>query len=235
MRRILSALIACLTLAAPALAEPAATQEASGVYPPLSFSFWSERTAGYEWICEYELEGALAEPFEETKDLPDGNAHCTFSFGVNGPGQSRLIFSYGVNYSLTVPERLAICDVEIDERGLPRIRWAERFAGDNMLCIRLPSDPSSGRAWNFAGDSAGMLTLLEEEYVPVDPYLEGAGGTTEYNLRVDRPGETVLMFDYIDVWDPAAAALETYTVFVNAGEDMEISIAVDEPQTGGDA
>ena len=73
-----------------------------------------------------------------------------------------------------------------------------------------------------------MVTLISEEYEPINSLLEGAGGNTVYQMRVERPGETVLLFNYSNLWEPGAAAEETYAVVVTANEDMEISISIEE-------
>jgi len=45
---------------------------------------------------------------------------------------------------------------------------------------------------------------------------------------VEHPGETVLMFNYSNLWEPGAAAQESYAVVVTANEEMEISISIAE-------
>ena len=36
------------------------------------------------------------------------------------------------------------------------------------------------------------------------------------------------MFNYSNLWEPDAAAVETYSVIVTANEDMEITMTVDQ-------
>lgn len=221
------ALATCLTFLC---ASAEVKQSAENVeYAPISFSFWCESAAGYEWSCEYEEDGILEAPFEEMVEGEDGQAKCEFSFGVRKSGTTTLIFNYCLSYGMAPPEKTVICIVAVDEAGDVRVRWVERFSGDNMLLISLPSNPTSGYNWDYAGDTAGIVTLVSEEYSAYDPYLEGAGGTTRYNLRADVPGETILLFNYADMWDPAAAAEESFAVFVDVSQSGEISLSVDEP------
>ena len=97
-----------------------------------------------------------------------------------------------------------------------------------MLVVNLPSNPTTGVNWNYEEDLSGVVTLISEEYVPLDEFLEGAGGNTEYTFRVEKSGEALLLFDYADMWNPDAEAQETYAVLVSANDAMEISISVDE-------
>lgn len=205
----------------------AALAEQESGFPPINFSFWSDVEAGYEWFCEYDDNGVLEEPLQDFVEAEDGG-YFEYDFGVNQPGKAQIIFNYGVNYSLTVPDRTVFCTVLVDESGESSVRWTERYADDHIIRIILPSNPTSGWNWNYADDPSGMVTLVSEAYVPLDPALEGAGGNTSYQLRVEKPGETVLMFDYSDMWNPDAEAAETYAVVVTANEDMEISLSIDE-------
>ena len=98
--------------------------------------------------------------------------------------------------------------------------------------VRLPTNPTTGWGWSYAGDSAGILTLLREEYAPLYEGLDGAGGNTTYELQVDAPGETLLIFDYTNMWDPFAAAEESYVLRLSVSEDMKITMSVDDGMEG---
>lgn len=222
-KHILWALMLAVLLSSDALAEQ------SAAFEPLRFTFWADGAAGYEWTCEYENNGVLAEPMQEVIEQAEGSDY-EFNFGVLAPGKAEIFFNYGQNWLVSVPERSIICNVNVDEAGSCTVKRAEVYPDDQMLVFTLPSRPTTGWSWVYQGESedGGMVSLVSEEYTPIDAALEGAGGNTVYQMRVERPGETVLMFNYSNLWEPTAAAQETYAVIVTANEDMEISISVEE-------
>ena len=199
-------------------------------FQPLQFSFWGDSAAGYEWTCEYDDNGVLAAPIEEYLDDGSGSGAWEYYFGVLKSGKAEIIFNYGVNFGVAMPEQSITCTVMVNEQGANTVRWTEVYSDDHMLVIRLPGNPTTGLGWSYQGESenAGMVTLISEEYEANDAFLEGAGGVTTYQLKVEKPGETVLMFNHSNMWDPNAAAQETYAVVVTANEEMEISAFVAE-------
>lgn len=199
-------------------------------FQPLQFSFWGDSAAGYEWTCEYDDNGVLAAPIEEYLDDGSGSGAWEYYFGVLKSGKAEIIFNYGVNFGVAMPEQSITCTVMVNEQGANSVRWTEVYSDDHMLVIRLPGNPTTGLGWSYQGESenAGMVTLISEEYESNDAFLEGAGGVTTYQLKVEKPGETVLMFNHSNMWDPNAAAQETYAVVVTANEEMEISAFVAE-------
>lgn len=199
-------------------------------FQPLQFSFWGDSAAGYEWTCEYDDNGVLAAPIEEYLDDGSGSGAWEYYFGVLKSGKAEIIFNYGVNFGVAMPEQSITCTVMVDEQGANSVRWTEVYSDDHMLVIRLPGNPTTGLGWSYQGESenAGMVTLISEEYEANDAFLEGAGGVTTYQLKVEKPGETLLLFNHSQLWDPTAAADETYAVVVSVNEDMEISLTIDE-------
>lgn len=200
-------------------------------FQPLHFSFWGDAASGYEWTCEYDNNGVLAEPIQEfVENEESGAGSFDFYFPVEKAGVAEIFFNYGVNYDVTVPEQGIICTVHVDEKGANSVRWAEIYSDDHMLVVKLPGNTTTGWGWSYQGESenSGMVTLVSDEYEPIDAYIEGAGGTSIYQFRVEKPGETVLMFNHSNLWEPNAAAQETYAVVVTANDDMEISISVAE-------
>lgn len=220
--------LACLALALCLLCGAALAGEVQEEYQPVHVSLWTDTVAGYEWVCEYDDNGVLSAPIEELMEEGEDGGHHNFYFGVNKPGTAEIIFNYGLNYEVAVPERTVICTVNVDENGKNNFRWAESYSDDHMLVIILPSNPTTGWGWGYQEDVTGMTTLVSEEYVPTDDMLEGAGGNTTYQFKVEQPGTALLMFNYSNLWEPDAAATETYTVIVTANEDMEISMTVDQ-------
>ena len=196
-------------------------------FDPLQITLWGDNIEGYEWSCDYEDNGVLSSPFVEYVETENG-VSSTYIFGLQAPGRAQIVFNYGPNFALSMPERTMICTVIVDEDGGCTVRRAERYSGDHIIVVTLPSNPTTGVNWNYEEDPTGMVTLLSEEYVPLDAYLEGAGGHTEYTFRVEKSGESLLLFDYADMWNPDAEAQETYAVLVSANDAMEISLSVDE-------
>ena len=196
-------------------------------FDPLQITLWGDNIEGYEWSCDYEDNGVLSSPFVEYVETENG-VSSTYIFGLQAPGRAQIVFNYGPNFALSMPERTMICTVIVDENGGCTVRRAERYSGDHIIVVTLPSNPTTGVNWNYEEDPTGMVTLLSEEYVPLDAYLEGAGGHTEYTFRVEKSGESLLLFDYADMWNPDAEAQETYAVLVSANDAMEISLSVDE-------
>lgn len=214
-------------LVAVCLLLPCALAEQAVEYEPLLFTLWGDNSEGYEWSCEYEDNGVLEAPFVEYMETENGVSY-EYNFGVRAPGRAQVVFNYGANFALSMPERTMICTVIADESGACTVRRAERYSQDRILVVNLPSNPTTGVNWNYEEDPSGMVTLVSEEYTPLDEYLEGAGGNTEYTFRVEKSGEALLLFDYADMWNPDAEAQETYAVLVSANDAMEISISVDE-------
>ena len=197
-------------------------------YDPLHFSLWADTASGYEWTCEYDDNGVLAKPMEEAIEQSVGSNY-EYYFGVAKPGDAEIIFNYGMTWDLSAPVKTIICSVTANDDGTVIVRKAETYADDRMIEIILPCNPTTGWTWSYQGESenTGMVTLLSETYEADNPHLEGAGGNMTYQLQVDKSGETVLLFNHANVWDPTAAAQESYAVVVYANEDMDISISVE--------
>ena len=208
----------------------ACTAFAEGVeFMPVEVSLWCDADTDYEyeWSCEYSDNGVLSAPMEEYVEAENGGSH-NFYFSPEKAGEAQIIFNYGANWNMAVPEKTIICSVAVNEDGSNSVKWAQSYSDDHMIVIMLPSNPTTGWAWTYSDDTAGIVSLISEEYAPTDAFLEGAGGMTTYQLKVEKSGETVLMFNHSNLWDPNAASEETYTVVVSANENMEISLSVDE-------
>lgn len=221
MKKLAAMLLAACLLAGFACAEGAA-------YEPLHFSLWADTPAGYEWTCEYDDNGVFAAPMEEIVEQAEGSTY-DYYFAVEKPGTAEIIFNYGMAWDLSAPAQTMICSVTATEEGSVTVHKAETYADDHMIVLTLPCNPTTGWSWSYQGESeeGGMVTLVDERYEPYDPQLEGAGGNMIYHLRVDRSGETVLLFNHSNMWDPAAAAQESCAVIVYANEDMQLSISME--------
>ena len=219
--------LSALLLALACLMAGAACAEGAE-YEPLHFSLWADTAAGYEWTCEYDDNGVLAAPMEEAVQQAEGSTY-DYYFAVANSGDAEIIFNYGMAWDLSAPVKTMVCSITAGEDGSVTMRKAETYADDHMIVLTLPCNPTTGWSWSYQGESedGGMVTLVDETYEPFDARLEGAGGNMIYHLRVEKSGETVLLFNHSNLWDPSAAAQESYAVVVYANEDMQLSISVE--------
>lgn len=217
MEKIIAFMIACaLLLCCAAFAE-------NGL-EPLHISLWAEDSA-YEWTCEYSDNGILSQPmYEYIADENGEGGTYEFYFGVNEPGSASLVFNYGVSWGITPPLRTMICSVAVDESGKAMVRSAECFNDDDIIVVTLPCNPADGWGWNYETAESGMIELLNEEFIPYDASIAAAGGVTKYEFRVTESGAAMLMFNHANMWDPYAAAEETFVLVVAANKDMQISL-----------
>ena len=225
MKKWLALLIAALMLCGTALA----TEENASEFDPIHISLWGNPSSGYEWTCEYENNGVFEAPMQEfVQQSEDGSGTYEFYFGILNPGKAQIIFNYGVSWGMTAPEQSVVCNVHVDEDGNAAVRWTSMYSGDNTIMVKLPCNPTSGWDWNYESDNSGVVTLTSESYSAYVPGLEGAGGEDTYLFHVEKPGTAVLLFRYANMWDPYAAAEETYCVSLTINEKMEISMTIDE-------
>jgi len=221
MKKIIAALLACaMLLGCVCFAE-------SG-FEPMKISLWAD-DSGYEWTCEYADNGVLSEPmYEFIADENGTGGTYEFHFGILKSGTAHLVFNYGVSWGIAAPLRTMVCSVTVDEFGKAEIRSAECFGDDNIVVVKLPGNPSTGWTWNYETAETGMITLLDEEFQPYSDDLATAGGITEYEFQVTTSGAAMLMFNYANMWDPYAAAEETFVLSIAANDDMEISLNIEE-------
>lgn len=203
-------------------------------FEPLYFSLRGNLSLGYEWTCEYQDNGVLSAPMEDfIADPEGGDGTFEYHFGINAPGQAQIIFNYGPTLGIDPPSQTVICTVDAYDGGETTVFWAQLYADDGVLMFVLPANPTTGMNWNYTGDSSGVVSFIGEDYMPEFEDLEGAGGETTYLFRVEKSGKTLLMFNYCDMWDPYAAAEQTYAAELIVGENMEISLAVENSWGGG--
>ena len=202
-------------------------------FSPLVFSLRAELSQGYEWSCEYEDNGVLSPPMEDFIADAGGDGTFEYHFGVNRVGEAQVIFNYGETMGIGVPEQTMICTVHVDGEGETSVFRAEIYDDDKTIVFILPDNPTTARTWNYAGDDSGVVSFLGEEYEAEFADLEGAGGWVRYDFRVEKPGRTLLLFNYADMWDPYAAADQTYAADLIVDENMEISLSVENSWDGG--
>jgi len=225
MKKLLALLLAALLACSVAFA----TEETEEVSPyrPIHISLWGNPASGYEWSCEFENNGVLEAPMSEYVEATENGGTYEYYFGVRGAGRAQIIFNYGISWGMSAPEQSIVCNVIVDEDGRAQVRWAAMYAGDNTIMVRLPGNPTTGWDWNYVNEPNGMVSLTSESYQAYDASLEGAGGEITYLFHVEKPGETVLVFNYANMWDPYAAADESYCVALNVNEEMEISMTIE--------
>lgn len=222
------AVLLCLLLLLPACAS------AEGFFP-LLFSLRGSPSLGYEWTCEYQDNGVLSPPMQDfVADASGGDGVFEFHFGVNRPGEAEIIFNYGPSVGIAPPSQIILCSVTVDAEGEASVFWAQIYADDATIMLVLPANPTTGMTWNYTGDDSGVVSFLDEKYLASFDDLEGAGGRNTYLFRAEKSGETLLMFNYSDMWNPIAPAEQTYAVRVSVSENMEISLSVENSWDGGD-
>jgi inhibitor of cysteine peptidase len=70
------------------------------------------------------------------------------------------------------------------------------------LRVRLPANPSTGYAWSFTLEPAGILAPLgEPAFSPDSPGVPGAGGVETFRFLAVRDGRATLRFDYTRPWE----------------------------------
>lgn len=201
---------------------------AEGEFEPVQISLWADENS-YEWTCEYSDNGVLSEPIcEYIADENGSGGEYDFHFGVLGAGKASLIFNYGIAWGIAAPIRTMVCTVIVDEKGNVEIRSAECFNDDHVISVQLPGNPSDGMTWNFEPPEEGMIELIGEDFSLYEDSLETAGGVSKFEFQVTQSGSTMLMFNYSNIWDPYAAAEETFVLLVSADGNMQISLNLEE-------
>ena len=76
-------------------------------FDPLQITLWGDNIEGYEWSCDYEDNGVLSSPFVEYVETENG-VSSTYIFGLQAPGRAQIVFNYGPNFALSMPERTMI-------------------------------------------------------------------------------------------------------------------------------
>ena len=75
------------------------------------------------------------------------------------------------------------------------------LAVGQRLLISLPDNPTTGFEWRYDWQPFDSLTLLEDSYKPDQPILVGSGGTREYLLQAQAPGEVTLNLQHLRPWE----------------------------------
>jgi len=105
--------------------------------------------------------------------------------------------------------------------------------GQDVLTVRLDSNPSTGFDWSFDISDPELLELLTMEFVPDsnDLTIVGAGGEWVASFRnfSGKTGEVVLTFSYARPWEETPIDVRTLTVAVDEHGRIEI-IQNDEPE-----
>ena len=67
--------------------------------------------------------------------------------------------------------------------------------------VALDSNPSTGYQWLVTGLDESLVMLLEDEYVPPESNLIGAGGKQVFTFRALGEGQTGIDFEYARPWE----------------------------------
>lgn len=211
----------CLALAAFLLMTGALSETIA--FAPLRFSFWGDPAQGYEWSCGYQENGVLSAPVENYVESSGGmGGDFTFQFEILSPGRAHIAFNYGPSDSLSVPSQTALCTVLAREDGTSDLFWARRYGDDHSVEITLPA-AAADLQWRYVSEENDMARLVSQEF---EEGADGSAGSARFLFSIEQPGATVLRFEYLNPWDPDAAAGQSYALDLTVNAEMEISMAV---------
>ena len=90
-----------------------------------------------------------------------------------------------------------------------------RLERGDRLVVRLPSNPSTGHAWQIRSGVGRVLALVGRRYVPPsDGSRLGAPGTAVLRLRAAATGRTLLRLAYVRSWEKSVPPARTFTLRV---------------------
>jgi inhibitor of cysteine peptidase len=84
---------------------------------------------------------------------------------------------------------------------------------DGELTIALPSNPTTGYAWELEACDTAILDNPSHEFVAPNTTMEGSGGTEEWHFAGKSTGQTEVRLVYRRSWEKAEP-LETYSVTI---------------------
>jgi len=103
---------------------------------------------------------------------------------------------------------------ETEVRLTARDTGKERhIAVGGKLTIALPSNPTTGYAWELASSDSAILDNPGHDFVPPQSTLTGAGGTEEWHFVGKSTGKTEVKLNYRRSWEKGPP-LETYSVTI---------------------
>ena len=96
-----------------------------------------------------------------------------------------------------------------------------RLAVDEIVEVRLDSNPTTGYAWHLLDDDlqTDIVQVMSSDYVadetPADEPIAGSGGTEVWRFRAMRAGEATIGMVYYFTDDPTQSGGDfTFTVVV---------------------
>lgn len=84
-----------------------------------------------------------------------------------------------------------------------------RLSEDNVLAVGLEANPSTGYVWEVAVESAGILQMVGEDFVPESDLL-GAPGTQTLYFLARAKGAPTLNLVYRRPWEEGVAPAKTF-------------------------
>ena len=78
-----------------------------------------------------------------------------------------------------------------------------------VINISLEGNPTTGYLWEVTSKNAPVLTLVKQEFKPGSKLI-GAGGTTTFQYRADKKGNTKVTVVYHRPWEKNKAPIKTF-------------------------
>ena len=87
--------------------------------------------------------------------------------------------------------------------------------GDTIEVL-LDENPSTGYLWEVVKLDRNILVSLESSFFYTSDALLGSRGIRRFQFVVKAPGETIISFRLIRLWEKDASAIEQFQVTINA-------------------
>lgn len=146
--------------------------------------------------------------------------------GGEASGESLITFKYkdeGIYGRVFDQVMLSVYPVE----GEIRLVIADTVCiHDNQLAVCFEANATTGYEWTYEVDGEGILSLVSEEYVPVESDMVGSGGHYNAVFKSIQPGaNATLTFNYARSWESEEPG-KTIVVFVQTAEDGQLDFEV---------
>jgi len=123
-----------------------------------------------------------------------------------------LAASLAQSLSASQPEELVLTELD---NGKTNIAVPEQ-----PISINLRGNPSTGFAWILTSTNGNSVVATAPSTYSTDPGGGvGGGGTFLFSFQAVEPGETTLLFDYLQPWNPDSRAQTFATTILVAAAD----------------
>jgi len=223
--------------------EPATTwYELNEQQMVLTLTLPANPSTGYAWEYTISDEESLVLvkeeyiPDENSGDLIGSGGTWAASFIGKKPGDVEITLRYKRGWEDVIADtRWAAVHVSEDKRLTVEFSsvisevqspWYELSEAQEVLTIRLPSNPTTGYVWEYSISNEGAFELLTQEYEPDENTegLVGAGGTWVASfIGTTKTSDTVeLTLNYKRNWE--AEAIEARQIELLVLEDNHLEI-----------